>query len=155
MNMMMDADGSRVGRSSASVANIAYRCLEPVPSPPWEVKGSSHRRDSTELRHSGCKNSNVGSAPLPVKNQKQPTHSTRKAMDSPREGPARGQLRNTSFSLVPWLLMPQARVSPFAASPVLMHNNNSKVSPVLGDASSCQNMFRNLGCRGNELDFLG
>lgn len=76
-------------------------------------------------------------------------------MDSPREGPARGQLRNTSFSLVPWLLTPQARVSPFAALPVLMDNNNSEVSPAPGDASSCQNMLRNLGCRGNELDFLG
>lgn len=91
---MMDADGPRADRSSASVANIAYRRAL-LGSPvflvlkPWEVKGSSHRRDSTELGHPGCKNSNDGSAPFPVKNQKQPTHSTRKAMDSPREGPSR------------------------------------------------------------------
>lgn len=151
--------GLERGRSSTLVANIAYRWAllgSPVflALEPWEVKGSSHRRDSTELGHPGCKSSNVGLAPFPVKNQKQPTHSTRKAMVSPRDGPAGGQLRNTSFSLVPWLLTPQTRVSPFAALPVLMRNNN-KVSPVAGDAASCQNMLRNLGCRGNELDFLG
>lgn len=46
------------GTSSASVARVAYRwaqlrspvflVLEPMPSPPQETKGSSHRGESTE-----------------------------------------------------------------------------------------------------------
>lgn len=97
-----------------------------MPSSSWEAKGSRHRKESTEVELPCCVNSTVGPAEkllplyLPVQGQKQPTCCTRKATDSPREGPSKEITLERCLFLSSCLLTAQTRVPHFAVSPILI-----------------------------------